>query len=90
MRMMDKKPDLAILIGHALAKKGKAMHDPMPDAEDEDGPASGKGDADEESEHMEEVMTDFLKAVQDKDPKAMADLFKEAFECCESYPHDET
>lgn len=35
------------------------------------------------------AMEDFLRAKEAKDPHAMAEAFKAAFEICESYPHEE-
>lgn len=71
------KPGLALLIGHALAKKGKAQHDPMPEGDDmpaEDGA---------EHEHLQSIAEDLLKAIDEKDASALADLLKEAFEACD-------
>ncbi len=81
------KPGLAILIGHALAKKGKAKHDPAPEY-DEDSPEEYKSE-EEAHAHLKEIMSDFLQAVKDEDVDAMADLFHEAFECSEMTLHKE-
>lgn len=81
---MEKKPDLAILIGHALAKKGKAKHDPMPEADDE----SEDGHMDYMA-HLEEIASDMLQAVEDKDAKGLAELLHEAFTVCDMQPHEE-
>ena len=77
---MDKKP-LALMITSALAKKGKAKHDPMPDEEDDDSMDYMK--------HLEEVASDILQAVDDHDAKALAELLHEAFTVCDAEPHDE-
>ena len=74
---MDKKPGLAILIGHALAQKGKAEHDPMPEEESSDDGSDG-GDT---KEHLEEIAKDFIDAVESKDVAKVAELFQELFEC---------
>lgn len=80
---MDKgKPGLAILIGHALAKKGKAQHDPMPEADDEDVEP-------DYSEHLKEIASDLIDAIHAKDVDATAELLEEAFECLEAEPHKE-
>ncbi len=83
---MDKskdKPGLAILIGHALAKKGKAKHDPMPE-EDEGYESSDDADA-----HLQEIADDMMDAIHAKDSMALKDLLREAFECLEMESHDE-
>lgn len=83
---MDKgKPGLALLIGHALAQKGKAKHDPMPEHMDK----MDESDHVDHMDHLEEVMKDLLQAFEDKDPKAMAELFHEAFQVCDAEPHVE-
>ncbi len=77
---MDKpkrSPDLAILIGHALAKKGKAKHDPLDEQASEE-PEDGSHDKDE---HMTEIAEELLQAFEDKNSGAIKDLLMEAFEC---------
>lgn len=77
---MSDKPGLAILIGHALAKKGKAKHDPMPEKE------MDEGDGDE---HLQAIADDLVEAIHAKDSVAVKDLLREAFECLEMAPHAE-
>ncbi len=74
---MKGKPDLAILIGHALAKKGKSKHDPMDDegAEAQDDVASGK------EEHVQQIADEILDAIEAKDSSALKDLLLELLEC---------
>ncbi len=79
------KPNLAIIVGNAMAKKGMISKG----AEDK-GYDDKESDDEGHDQYLEEIMTDFLKAVDDKDTKAMSDLFKEAFMCCESQPHEES
>lgn len=43
----------------------------------------------EENQGLESCMEDLIRAIQAKDSKAAAQAFKDAFEVCESYPHDE-
>jgi hypothetical protein len=82
------KPGLALTIVNALAKKGKAKHDPMAGLADADeAPDSSKGD--DGAEHLKEVASDMLKAIKDDDADALADLLREAYECCETYSADE-
>lgn len=86
--MADKgKPGLAILIGHALAQKGKAKHDPAPEM-DEDGGGEYKSD-EEAHAHLKEIASDLLDAIESKDVDAVADLLQEAFECLEMTKHAE-
>ena len=85
--MVDKKPGLAILIGHALAKKGKSKFDPAPDMEKEN-PSEDVGESDIEV-HLKEIADDFLKAIEEKDADAIKDLLREAFEALEAEPHEE-
>jgi hypothetical protein len=84
---MDKKPGLAILIGHALAKKGKAQHDPMPEGDGEDGGAGY--DESELKDHLKEIASELIDAVKSEDANAVADLLQEAFECLDASPHEE-
>lgn len=85
---MDKgKPGLAILIGHALAKKGKAKHDPAPEM-DEDSPEEYKSE-EEAHQHLTEIATDLIDALKNEDADAVADLLQEAFECLEMTAHKE-
>jgi len=74
--MDSKKPDMAILIGRALAKKGKS--EPMPEGDDSEEGSSG----DDQKEHLKEIAKDLLDAIESKDVDAMADLIGEAIECC--------
>lgn len=78
---MDKKPGLAILIGHALAKKGKASHDPMPDeSENMDSP-----EMDEETDsHLQEISDELVDAFESKDSKAVKELLLEFVHACHS------
>lgn len=85
--MEKSKPGLAILIGHALAQKGKAKHDPMPEGDGEDGGA--EYDESGLKEHLKEIAKDLLDAIESKDVDAVADLLQEAFECQEMAPHEE-
>lgn len=79
---MDKgRPGLALLIGHALAKKGKAKHDPMPEAPDD---GADGDEQDSHMEHLKEVAADILKAVDEKDADGLAELLQEAFDVCGS------
>jgi len=71
----SKKPDLAILIGHALAKKGKSAHDPMEEEMVDDSEESDKSD------HMLQVAEEMLVAIESKDAQALADLLMEVHEC---------
>lgn len=80
-------PGLAILIGHALAKKGKAKHDPMPEADEEE--SEGYKSDEEAHQHLTEIATDLIDAVHSKDSEAVADLLQEAFECLEMTKHEE-
>lgn len=78
-KSMKGKPDLAILIGHALAKKGKAKHDPLgaddEEAEAKDDMASGK------DEHVQQIADEMLDAIEAKDSGALKDLLLELLEC---------
>ncbi|MGD0331139.1 MAG: hypothetical protein ABSB40_11990 [Nitrososphaeria archaeon] len=76
--MDEKKPGLAILIGHALAEKGKAKHDPLSEAPKDDGEAKDDGGLDE---HVHMIAEDMIAAIHEKDVDKLADLLKEAFEC---------
>lgn len=78
--LSPKKPSLAIIVGDALAKKGMAAKS-EPDGEEEG--------SEDHMEYLKEIAGDIIKAVQDKDPEALADLLKEAFMCLESEPHEE-
>ena len=78
------KPGLALLIGHALAKNGKAKHDPMPQQDGADG-----AEQDSHMAHLKEIAADILQAVDDKDADGLAELLQEAFEVCDSSPHQE-
>jgi hypothetical protein len=75
------KPGLAILIGHALAKKGKAENDPMAQDGEE---KSGEYDA-----HLQSICDDLMDAIHAKDSGALKDLLQEAFECMDAAPHME-
>lgn len=44
---------------------------------------------DSEMEALEVCMQDLIRALGSKDDKAAAKAYKAAFECCESYPHEE-
>lgn len=86
------KPDLAILIGHALAKKGKAKHDPMEGQDMEEGEENSDSEYKDEAdahEHLKEISADLIMAIKEQDENAVADLLKEAFECLEMEPHKE-
>lgn len=80
---MDKKPGLAILVGDALSKKGMIKNPPKDEMDHSD------SDAEDHDEYLQEIAGDILKAVEDKDPKALADLLKEAFMCLDAMPHEE-
>ncbi len=72
--MEKKKPDLAILIGHALAsKKGKALSDP--EAEETDGC----------EEHVSEIASDMLAAIASKDSAELTELLLELIECAKTH-----
>ena len=73
---MKAKPDLAILIGHALAKKGKTKHDPMMDDEDKEMADDSGAD-----EHMQQIADEMLDAIKSDDSKALKELLMEAIEC---------
>jgi len=77
---MEKKPGLAILIGNALAKKGKSAHPPMDDEEMEhkDDMESGK------DEHVQQIADEMLDAIESKDSSALKDLLLELLECGQS------
>jgi len=72
--MGSKKPALAILIGQALAKKGKAKADEgeAMDSPEEEG---------SEDEHMQQIADEMLDAIESKDSTALKDLLMEAFTC---------
>ncbi len=78
----SRKPSLAIIVGQALAKKGLA--DKSESKEDDE-----EGSDEEHMEYLKEIAGDIIKAVEDKDSDALADLLKEAFTCLESQPHEE-
>ncbi len=80
--MKENKPSLAILIGNALAKKGKSKSMPIEDDE-----SSSEGN--EKEEHLQEVADELVSAFHEKDSMAVKDLLQEFFECMESYPHEE-
>ncbi len=87
---MKAKPDLAILIGHALAKKGKAQHDPMAGAPDEESTETSEEALPPEiDQHLQEIADEMLQAIEQKDSQALKELLAEAFECLESAPHKE-
>ncbi len=71
---MDKKPGLAILIGNALAKKGKAKS-PMMDEEADDDMDSDK------DEQVQQIADEMLDAIEAKDSLALKDLLLELLEC---------
>lgn len=82
---MMKKPELAIMIGQALAKKGKSSDKSMmEDKSDED--SSSK---DDHKEYLKEIAGDIISAIEDKDADALADLLEEVFTCLEASPHYE-
>ena len=83
---MEKKPGLALLITSALAKKGKAKHNPMADEMPED---MSDESALDYHEHLKSIAEDILKAVEAKDAEALANFLHEAFECCDMMPHEE-
>lgn len=72
-----KKMGPAIMI--ALAKK-KGNSDGEGESE--------KGDEMDKQEYLEEISSDLIAAVHDKDSAAVADLLKEAFECLSSDKED--
>lgn len=49
-------------------------------------PDEGK---EQENQGLEACMRDVIKCMDMKDAKGMARAFKDAFDLCESYPHDE-
>ncbi len=50
----------------------------MPDQEDS-----------EQSQGLKACASDIISAIEAKDPKRLAQAFKDMFEICEAYPHDE-
>jgi restriction endonuclease Mrr len=74
MEDSSKKPGLAILIGHALAEKGKAKHDPMAESPDAD------TDDDGLDEHIHTIAEEMLAAIESKDAGQLASLLQEVFE----------
>ncbi len=78
--------DLMVMVGEGLKKRRAGM--PMGD----EAPASERGEgepAGDEREHLEDIAADMISAFKGGDPKALADLLLEAFECCSTYPEDE-
>ena len=71
------KADLILAIGMGK-KPPMGKDDAAPDSSDE-------GSGDDAHEALAAAMADFLKAVQAKDPDAMADAFKQADDVCEQY-----
>lgn len=82
METSKAKPGLAILIGQALAKKGKAKS-PVLGAEEDDEMME------DHSEHLVAIAKDLIDAVHSKDAEAVAELLEEAFEVCDAAPHVE-
>ncbi len=78
---MKDKPAIALLVGKALADKG--MKKTGMDSKDEEMESEDNG------EYLQDIASDMIKAIQDKDPVALADLLKEAFTCLEAEPHEE-
>ena len=78
--------DLMATVAEGLKKRkpSGAMADAAPASERGEGEPAG-----DEREHLEQIASDFIDAVKAGDKGAVADLFREAFECCESYPQDE-
>ncbi len=72
--MESKKPALAILIGQALAKKGKAK--PMDEEESTDESEDGGVE-----ERMQQIAEEILDAIKSHDATALASLLCEAIEC---------
>ena len=70
MEASSKKPGLAILIGHALAEKGKAKNDPMAEPPVDDGL----------DEHIHTIAEEMLAAIEAKDAGQLASLLQEVFE----------
>lgn len=83
--MEKKHPALAILVGNALSKAG--MKKSPRDKEDDE--ESEKYSEDDTKEHLKEIASDMLKAIEEKDSDVLAELLEEAFECLEMSPHKE-
>lgn len=90
--MKQEKPGLMLAVMEGLKKRSKTS------SSDEDLKKSSLKkeedvEGDEELEdyrlHLEEISKDFIRAIQDEDSSAVADLFEEAFECLESSEHFE-
>lgn len=54
-----------------------------------DGQAKVEHSEGEELHELEAHMDDLIRAIHAKDSKSAAEAYKRAFECCESYPHEE-
>ncbi len=85
---MDKKhPNLAILVGSALAKNG--MKSKKSEEEDDLDLEEGYKSDDEADEQLQEISDELVAAIHDKDGVAVKDLLREAFECMEMSSHRE-
>jgi hypothetical protein len=69
----SKKPHLAILIGQALAKKGRAS---MPKDESDDMP----DDQDQSDTHVHQIASELLEAIEEKNVDRLKDLLLEVIE----------
>jgi hypothetical protein len=67
------KPGLAILVGQALAKKGKAS-----------APEGDEPEGDEQDQHLQEISDELVDAFESKDSKAVKELLQEFFMACDS------
>jgi ribosomal protein S20 len=54
-----------------------------------DEPESDEGEGVSHDEAMKSCAEDFLKAIHDEDPDAVAEAMKDAFSILESMPHEE-
>jgi hypothetical protein len=79
MQPESKHPIAALILSKLAAKNGKPAPSGADDGEDEG----------QYKEHLTEIAGDILQAIKDGDASAFADLFHEAFQCCESAPHKE-
>lgn len=75
--MVDR--ELIDALAAKVSSKGKSSKPKPPEPEE---PEEGADDEGEDNEDLEALMDRFMTAVDDKDPKAMADAFKGAVKLC--------